>query len=136
MSAGVWNPSTDLPDNAHSLLLKWSSLGDKEKLPEIIAAFDETTVENIMPFMKQETAYWQQMLADYSTDQIRQLIYFFTLAEELHSALYAGNKSPVIVLNKMLKQAKAPLSKDDLLWIKQHSSNRFIPNGSINALLN
>lgn len=132
MSAGVWNPSTDLPNNSNQLIAEWATVIDREKLTAKVSQFDEQTVLKIMPLMKQEALFWQESVGTFSDEAIRQLIYFFTLAEELHSSLYAGNKSPVIALNKMLKLRKAPLSKDDLLWIKANSSNRFIPNGSLN----
>ena len=55
---------------------------------------------------------------------------FFTLIEMALPEWAAGAKSPVISINKILKSRGHKLEKDMLLWIKQNSDNRFIPNGS------
>ena len=40
-----------------------------------------------------------------------------------------GEKSPVIALNRLLKARGARLDAAQLHWLRQHSSNRFLPNG-------
>lgn len=93
----------------------------------------ELTSEQIIwlkPLMRQEKKYWQSC-KNLTITEIKQLVYFFTLIEEKYNECEAGNDSPVIALNKLLKQKNEPLNKEDLLWIKQNSRNKFLPNGSI-----
>ncbi|MGB5325866.1 MAG: hypothetical protein WBN40_10640, partial [Pseudomonadales bacterium] len=59
------------------------------------------------------------------------LMRFFTCAEMQLPGWQAGDKSPVIAINKILKRRGHKLDKAMLGWIRQHSDNRFLPNGPL-----
>jgi hypothetical protein len=58
------------------------------------------------------------------------LIRFFTLAERDWSGWEAGKSSPVIPLVALLKR-KQQFEPDFRRWIKQHTDNRYLPNGAV-----
>lgn len=132
MSTNTWEPSPGLPENPHHHIVQWAILGNQKTVTDNIQQLSEQQVKLLQPFMKQDMTFWLKHSESLDNQQILQLIYFFTIAENNHSLLFAGNQSPVIALNRILKQRQCYLSKEDLLWIKQHSSNRFLPNGSLN----
>jgi len=71
---------------------------------------------------------WFSMEDTLSNDEIISLIQFFTLAEMKYNEWSAEEKSPVIWLNKLLRKKGSALDKELLLWIKSHSTNKFIPH--------
>ena len=135
MSINTWTPDNELekqiPDPQKVDLQTWVSIGASDDIENKITQLSNEVINTLTPLMKQADIYWQTAAGNLSGNDIRSLIRFFALAEEKHSQLFTGQDSPVIALNKMLKQRKTPLSKEDLLWIKKHSSNRYLPNGSI-----
>jgi hypothetical protein len=72
---------------------------------------------------------WIEATGNLNDADLIHLIKALTIAEMCIPGCTVAEKSPVIYLNRLLKQRGSRLSRDDLLWIKQHSSNRFIPNG-------
>lgn len=133
MSLGTWDPdsenktlnTTDVDIN------QYIPLGEETAVEKTTADLSNDAINTLTPLMKQERSFWHSVATNLSDDEIIKLIRFFTLAEEKHSQLYAGDNSPVIGLNQSLKQRKKPLSKEFLQWIKTHSSNKFLPNGSL-----
>lgn len=130
---GTWDPdsinktlnSTDID------ITPFIILGAEKNVHEAVANLSSETINTLTPIMKQERSFWHTVASNLSNDDIINLIRFFTLAEEQHSQLFAGDSSPVIGLNQSLKQRKTPLSKELLQWIKNNSSNKFLPNGSL-----
>lgn len=135
MSINTWIPAPE--KNADTInistqqLQELISIGKDNNIAEAIMQLSLSQIDTLAPLMKQPAAFWHNTAAALSAEDIVALIRFFTLAEEKHSALFAGNQSPVIALNKLLRKRDTPLPKAELLWIKAHSSNRFLPNGSI-----
>ena len=133
MSLGTWDPdsqnktlTTDEID-----IRPYIAMGEVNSVEKTVNDLSTDQINSLTPLMKQERAFWHNIAENLENDEITNLIRFFTLAEEKHSQLYAGNKSPVIGMNQILKQRNCPLSKDFLQWLKLNSSNRFIPNGSV-----
>ena len=133
MSLGTWDPDSENKtlDTADIDVSQYISLGEETGAEEAAAGLSSDTINSLTPLMKQERSFWHNVASDLSYDDIINLIRFFTLIEEKHSQLYAGDNSPVIGLNQVLKQRKTPLSKEFLQWIKANSSNKFLPNGSL-----
>ena len=100
---------------------------NREKLIQIV----NSNKELLLSICQQNIQFWHACCENYQQQQLIGLIKFFTLLEELHEDFNCGDKSPVIAINKLLKQRKTPLSKDILQWIKENSRNRFLPNGRI-----
>lgn len=110
---------------------EWINLGDKSQVNDNVSRLTQEQLAQLQVLIRKTAEFWRQTASELNNDSIFTLIYFFTVAEEKHSVLKMGNNSPVIALNQVLKSRNCLLSKDDLLWIKQNSSNRFLPNGSI-----
>nr|WP_010132672.1 hypothetical protein [Microbulbifer agarilyticus] len=73
---------------------------------------------------------WLEEAANWSPEQLWAFIQFFTLAET-HLDWQGGAESPVIPLAKSLRQRKAPLSREQLLWIRGNTDNRYLPYGPL-----
>src|SRR5690554_4518461 len=99
-----------------------------EALPEQLS---EEEKRDKAVYMRLPAPQWQQALEDLSSEELRLLLLFFTRAEMLLSGWDAGKDSPAIAINKVLRQRGEKLSKATLQWIRQHSDNRFIPNGGL-----
>ncbi|MCK7598507.1 hypothetical protein M0G74_14595 [Microbulbifer sp. CAU 1566] len=74
---------------------------------------------------------WLEEAAHWEDAQIWSLIRFFTLAEMQLPDWQGGAESPVIPLAKALRQRKAPLARAQLLWLREHSDNRYLPYGPL-----
>lgn len=133
MSLGTWNPDSKnrILKTSDINLKKYVPLGSEHGIEEAVANLSAEMVDELTSLMNQERTFWHQAANNLSTDEIICLVRFFALAEERHSQLYSGDNSPVIGLNQSLKKRHQSLPRELLLWIKSHSSNRFLPNGSI-----
>jgi hypothetical protein len=130
MSTNTWIPDSPLPASNSIDLKKIIAIGQAENIETLVEQLPKLDIDTLTPVMKQNIEYWHSQITTFHRSDIIALIRFFTLAEEKHSQLFAGKQSPVIALNKWLKLQKMPLNKDELLWIKNNTSNRYIPNGS------
>jgi len=135
MTVGAWNPnqSDNTLDQAidHQDLHAFIALSEQKQLDALGEHLDDATVRSKAPLMKLNKEQWFAAAESLNESQIVHLIRFFTLAEMQLSGWQAGSDSPVIWLAKVLRQRKAPLDKDMLLWIRANSDNRFIPNGAL-----
>lgn len=74
---------------------------------------------------------WLESAGELNSDELVHLMKALAIAEMNIAGCSVGEKSPVIYLNRLLKQRGESLEREDLLWIKQHSNNRFLPNGPV-----
>ncbi len=74
---------------------------------------------------------WRELAARFSDAEVRQLIRFLTLAEMHFAAWRADQHSPVIPLARMLRERGQELEREFLLWIREHSDNRYLPYGPL-----
>ncbi|MDG1293452.1 MAG: hypothetical protein P8O99_05025 [Pseudomonadales bacterium] len=133
MSTGTWDPSSNASKLDISidpaLIQRFLLLAENNQLNDLAAQISEQD-RSQFGIMQADLAQWKNVLNDYSEAQLIALIRFFTLVEMALPEWAAGAKSPVISINKILKSRGLKLEKEMLLWIKQNSDNRFIPNGS------
>lgn len=132
MTIGAWTPESGVKNKQldQQFLHRCVTIANSEALNRL----DETLSEqekSDASIMHAEQELWNTALADFDNDQLIGLIRFFTIAEMQLSGWQAGSESPVIAINQLLKSRGTKLDKDMLLWIRQNSSNRFIPNGAI-----
>ena len=116
-----------------------SRLSDKEidrflaaanRLDEPGFGLDEDEVKNLAPLSKQGSVDWTIAGVGLGDAEVIALVRLFTLAEAEFALWEAGAKSPVVPLATLLKKRGA--YPDDLTaWIKAHTSNRFLPYGSL-----
>lgn len=135
MTLNTWTPESQLAaisaTDTAATLQEYIHIGAQENLEQCIENLSPDQIQALTPLMKQDIGFWHSAADKLSNTEVIHLIHFFTIAEEKNSQLFAGKQSPVIALNRLLKQRNSPLSKEELLWIKSHSSNRFLPNGSV-----
>lgn len=133
MSIENWQPASEPSTvNIQDLQLEeFIALGHEDEVESHTQNLTPEQIKKLHLSIKQTRQFWMQAAKEISTQELHHLIRFFTLAEEHNSELQCGNDSPVIAFNKTLKKRDRALDKNFLLWIKEHSSNRFLPNGSI-----
>jgi len=133
MTTGTWDPgskTSKLDVNIDpALLQRFLVLAVNNQLSDLANNIDEQD-KSQFAIMQADLTQWKNALNDYSETQLIALIRFFTLIEMALPEWAAGAKSPVISINKILKSRGHKLEKEMLLWIKQNSDNRFIPNGA------
>jgi len=135
MSVGSWTPeSSDASDSyqlsEHTLKL-FIELSRQNELENLQTQMSKEQIEKECQAMKLTMSDWQSLTHLLDDDELYQLIRFFTRSEMLLPGWEAGAESPVVWLAKILRQRKSPLKKEQLQWIKSHSTNRFIPNGAL-----
>lgn len=134
MSVGAWEPQVSGPQNETSeefnreQLLRLIEIAESDKpFTESVGAFEKVPSTLIrLPFQ-----HWIEESEHWNSSQLWQLIRFFTLAEMNLPGWDAGAESAVIPLAKVLKQRSTPLTKEQLLWIRQNSNNRYLPYGPL-----
>lgn len=135
MSLGSWNPADGKETVQYTLdkqLLK--RLAQQAQAPNWQEQLEEIIVSlpaGANQMMKLDAQAWASAAGDFARAEIWALIQFFTVLEQREALYHAGDKSPVIGLNKLLKHRGEPLSRDEVLWIKANTDNRYLPNGPL-----
>ncbi|MXZ44132.1 MAG: hypothetical protein F4Z01_04030 [Gammaproteobacteria bacterium] len=73
---------------------------------------------------------WTNFAQDKDAKELVNWIKVLTLCPEQYSGIEHGARSPVIALVRVLRQRSA-YPETLTAWIKQHSTNRFLPYGSV-----
>ena len=131
MNIGNWTPTNPDAEIDSALLetgLTASRDGKLEELTQILSLDQQTDLASQLRLPKET---WLIALEHYNSEQLKALLRFFVRAEMLVPGCEVGDQSPAIWANKLLRQRGDRLTKEDLLWIRENTNNRFIPNGSI-----
>ena len=131
MNIGNWTPTNPDAEIDSALLetgLSASREGKLEELTQILSLDQQTDLASQLRLPKET---WLIALEHYNSEQLKALLRFFVRAEMLVPGCEVGDQSPAIWANKLLRQRGDRLTKEDLLWIRENTNNRFIPNGSI-----
>lgn len=135
MTIGSWDPDAGqkatpfAPTDAQlAVLINLSRTGQLDNLNSVIDAAQQN---ELRPMMKLERQFWLDTAERFSTEDVIELIRFFTLAEMQLSGWQAGEHSPVIGLVKALRKRGAAPDKTLQQWIKDNSDNRYLPNGPL-----
>ncbi|AKH70104.1 hypothetical protein IMCC21906_02449 [Spongiibacter sp. IMCC21906] len=133
MSVNDWTPDTQLAQQQidSQWLKKCIAMSQANALETMAEQIDAADLREKAAYMRLPPEQWQAATTHFNNDELIALIRFFTRAEMLLSGWEAGNSSPVIALNKALRQRGEKLSKETLLWIRANSDNRYIPNGAL-----
>ena len=132
MTIDTWSPASNTEKESidKKFLQRCLEIAECDQLNELdLALTDEEKKKSSIMHAKQ--AIWEETLQSFSDDQLVSLIRFFTIAEMQLNGWQAGNESPVIAINQILKSRGNKLDKAMLMWIRENSSNRFIPNGAV-----
>ncbi len=130
MSIGSWTPAGETSID-RGFLVKAVEIAKQDQLEQLANHFDANECERYAPTMRLSQSDWLGALEDFDNDELRLLIKFFALAEMQLSGWEAGDSSPAIWASKVLKKRGERLSAEELLWLREHSTNRYIPNGRL-----
>ena len=132
MTTGSWDPqAASVVSLEAGKLAGFAALATDSALTSINECLDEDDRQWLALVMSSSDLNWQEAVATLDVDELLRLILFFTAVEMQVPGCKAGVNSPVIPLNKIRKKKGQRLDKNQLAWIKQHSDNRFIPNGPL-----
>lgn len=133
MTIGSWTPEKekDTLTIDSQWLQRCIAISREDQLEALPAPFTSDEQQRYSVFMRVSQEHWQTAAEELSNDDIIALIRFFTRAEKLISGWDAGKESPAIWLNKVLRKRGEKLDREMLLWIRNNTDNRFIPNGGL-----
>ena len=133
MTIGSWTPEKekDTLTIDSQWLQRCIAISREDQLEALPAPFTSDEQQRYSVFMRVSQEHWQAAAEELSNDDIIALIRFFTRAEKLISGWDAGKESPAIWLNKVLRKRGEKLYREMLLWIRNNTDNRFIPNGGL-----
>ncbi len=133
MAVDSWEPAPDSTstNTDKAVLRRYAALMAGDSDTPLSEKLDDAAQQHCAALMQIPDAAWQEIAAQLDNADLRGLIRFFTLAEMQLNNCEAGAASPVIAINRVLKQRGEPLDRDELIWIRNHSSNRFLPNGPL-----
>jgi len=126
MTVTQWNPrgSSELLDKAFLQRMVSTDL-DENSL-----GLDAGEVKSFAPIMHIKADVWLEVCSDLEAQDLVAICKWLTLAEVRLDGWLAGDQSPVIIIARLLRQ-KDEYPKALTAWIREHSSNRFLPYGSL-----
>jgi hypothetical protein len=130
---GEWIPekaAATLPLDTEKLR-QLATISAQAKLESIATLLSDSEQKTLAAAMQASREQWQQVAEPLTDAELVDLIKTLAIAEMHLPNCNFGAKSVVIHINRLLKQRGKSLDKTDLLWLKQHSTNRFLPNGPI-----
>lgn len=127
MTVGSWEPSSSRKSIPLDALKHALAFTDEHSFP----SEPPEQLLSLQTFVKVSQASWQDILSSFTSEQLKQLCRFFTLAEKNWSDWFGGDKNPVIWFCKELKLRGDFPDKDLTMWIKQNTDNRFLPYGNV-----
>jgi hypothetical protein len=134
MSIGSWDPAADAA--AHSIhieaatLERFIQLSQSGALDQLDQLIEEHESQALAGLMQLDPALWLAACEPLDDNEIRNLIRFFAVAENL-PGWEAGEKSPVIPLAKTLRKRGVRLDKELLQWLRTVNDNRYLPYGPL-----
>jgi len=143
MSVGAWEPENQASNDQSRTEIERALLqriidifeeshgeeGAAPDSPDLTAVDRDVQAANWLAGLP--AAQWLEEASHWDDTQLWALIRFFTLAEMQLPDWQGGAESPVIPLAKSLRMRKAPLQREQLLWIRQHTDNRYLPYGPL-----
>jgi hypothetical protein len=126
VDVGVWQPD-DVPLNA-ATLVRLSEAADSLEKPDLGLSAHE--VGSWGSLMKLPADVWTPLLAAESDERLIRIAKSLTVAEMQLPGWEAGARSPVIAIVRELRR-RGSYPKELTTWIKAHTTNRFLPHGSL-----
>jgi hypothetical protein len=126
VDVGVWQPD-DVPLNA-AALVRLSEAADSLEKPDLGLSAHERA--NWGALMKLPADVWSPLLAVESDERLVRIAKVLTVAEMRLPGWEAGARSPVVAIVRELRR-RGRYPKELTGWIKAHTTNRFLPYGSL-----
>ena len=130
MTVNTFDPSTMNAPADESALAQLCAMGgafDSEGNTDALA-LSEQEVARFAPLLT--IVDWAERAKALSDAEITGLIRIFTLGEMAYSSWVVGERSPVVPLVKALKLRES-YDSELTSWIKAHTTNKFLPHGSL-----
>jgi hypothetical protein len=124
---GSWDPakSVTLDSSTIARLIRANAEIEAPRL-----GFAPEEIAQLASVMRLPAPKWSEAAHSLSVTDIETLIRVLTVAEMQLSGWEAQAKSPVVPLVAELKRRGA-YNKELTAWIKAHTTNRFLPHGSL-----
>ncbi len=100
---------------------------EANQLQQRVPAAEQTRLSGLM---RRDLADWKTPLSTLSDPELVALVRFFALAEVELPGWEAGKRSPAIACARELR-ARGSYPAELTRWLRKHSSNRFLPYGSL-----
>lgn len=126
MTVSTFDPSTMNAPADESALAQLCAMGGAFNAQVLALSDDE--VSRFAPLLT--IVDWAERAKALSDVEITGLIRIFTLGEMAYSSWVVGDKSPVVPLVKVLK-SRGSYDPELTRWIKAHTTNKFLPHGSL-----
>ena len=126
VDVGVWQPDA-VPLNA-ATLVRLSKAADSLEKPDLGLTADERAGWG--PLMKMPADVWSPLIAAEPDEHLVRIAKSLTVAEMRLPGWEAGARSPVIAIVRELRR-RGSYPKELTAWIKAHTTNRFLPYGSL-----
>ena len=123
---GQWNPRVNELKTEHLNMLTDAS----QMLYETTLGLREDQLATLRPVLVQSNSSWESAGSSVESSTVINWIKALVVLEETISGFEFGDKSPVIVLFRILKQRR-DIPPNFINWIRQHTSNRFLPYGNL-----
>lgn len=124
---GSWDPAKSITLDA-TVIARLARAGDEIEAPNLGFAPEE--IVRLAPLMRLPAAQWRDAVHSASVTEIESLVRVLTVAEMKLPGWEAKAKSPVVPLVAELKR-RGRYRKELTAWIKAHTTNRFLPHGSL-----
>lgn len=121
-----WNPKSSNLSSIHAEVLHTLA----NELDSENFSVTEQQREILGPVVCIQHKSWLEFAKNRSTDLLVGWIKVLILCAELYPDLESGAKSPVIPLVRVLRE-RGQYPTTLTTWIKSHSSNKFLPYGSL-----
>ena len=106
------------------------SLSREERLSTLAEEIGPEESQVLAGLMHIDHDAWLNAAEALSDDELRHLIRFFAVAENL-PGWEAGERSPVIPLARTLRRRGERLERELLQWLREVNDNRFLPYGPL-----
>lgn len=135
MSVESWDPNAAQQQSGYQLepklLHNITQQHISQKSTEIRSYFEPEQLQIHAAMMKLGPEDWLTAIASLEETELHALLEILTLAEMQIPGWEAGEESPVIYIVKYMRKNNMPLNKERLQWIRNNSTNRFLPNGPL-----
>lgn len=131
MSVGVWDPKHTPPELEQAVLSRFISLSDEQTLDKLSTVMSQDEQNRYAQLMYFAHTRWRSAISDLDNTQLWKLIQFLSVAEMQLPSWRADEQSPVIAIARELNERGAPLQREQLIWLRKHSDNRFLPHGRV-----
>jgi hypothetical protein len=126
MTVGSWEPDSPKKEISMEAVIAAVDTISLEAFPKE----PSDSILSLQSYSKSTKEDWSEFSEQLTSEQLKSLCRFFTLAESHWQDWEGGDKNPVIWIVKILKKRGDFPDKELTMWIKNNTDNRFLPYGN------